>query len=156
MGTMASTNESSDDSGIPSEPAQRLLAVRTSTGLSQQAFADALGISLRAEQNYERGNRKIPADLLLTLARRFGVDPLWVLQGPEQQFPSLSPSGRLDLAILRRSIKIVRAAVSNSRRNVSDEEFAYWAVAVYQFFEDNPGEKGADELVGRLIRGAAG
>ena len=155
MGTLTSTNESFPLGGDVGTPAQRLLAVRASTGLSQQAFADALGVSLRAEQNYERGNRKVPAEILLTLAHRFGVDPLWVLQGPEREIRRLASARSIDYDVLFRAIRIVRAAAGRAQRPVSDEDFACWIVAVYQFFEENSDGKGADELIGKLIHGAA-
>lgn len=155
MGTLTSTNEHQRDPGEPRAPGERLFVIRTSAGLSQQAFADALGISLRAEQNYERGSRKLPAELLLTLARRFGVDPLWVLEGPEPDMQPLASARAIDHDVLVRAIKIVRGAVVHAERDVSDQDFAYWVVAVYRFLNQNPGGRGADELVGRLIRGAA-
>lgn len=155
MSTLTSTNGIPVDPRGPSGPAERLLIVRNYTGLSQQAFADALGISLRAEQNYERGSRKIPADLLLTLAVRFGVDPLWVLQGPEPSLRRLDSSQMINHDLLARAVKVVRAAVVHSQRTVSNDDFAYWVVAVYRFFGENPHERGADELVSKLLQGAA-
>ncbi|WP_370656159.1 helix-turn-helix domain-containing protein [Paracoccus wurundjeri] len=53
-------------------------------GLSQQALANALGISLCGEQSYERGIRKLPADVRIELAKLYNIDPLWVMGGPER------------------------------------------------------------------------
>lgn len=61
---------------------QRLLAVRNAHRLPQAAFAARLGLSPRAYQNYERGERELPAAVLTTLHAKFGIDPLWVLVGP--------------------------------------------------------------------------
>ncbi|HQR96714.1 MAG TPA: helix-turn-helix transcriptional regulator, partial [Thiotrichales bacterium] len=78
--------------------ADRLLLIRTNLGLSQKEFADRLGISLRAEQNYERGDRAIPSDVLLSLAKNFDIDPMWILDGPETNPRPLSRSSSLDPA----------------------------------------------------------
>lgn len=61
---------------------ERLAALRNRVRLSQVDFAERLGISPRAYQNYERGEREVPAVVLKLLYEVFGVDPLWVLTGP--------------------------------------------------------------------------
>lgn len=43
------------------------------------------GASPRAYQNYERGEREIPAALLKALYDAFAIDPLWVLTGPGEE-----------------------------------------------------------------------
>ena len=68
---------------------RRLAAVRAKEGLIQNEFAERLGISGRAYINYERGEREIPAVLLITLLQEFGVDPQWILVGPGDE-PVLS------------------------------------------------------------------
>lgn len=40
-----------------------------------------LGISLRAYQNYERGEREVTKELICALLNVFGVDPVWFLTG---------------------------------------------------------------------------
>lgn len=61
----------------------RLAAVRSQEGIGQNEFAMRLGISPRAYQNYERGEREIPSSFLTALHETFGIDPLWVLTGPD-------------------------------------------------------------------------
>jgi|SRR5690625_4428197 len=61
----------------------RLANIRSSQGLSQVTMAKCLGISPRAYQNYERGEREIPASLLVALYHEFGVEPLRVLESVE-------------------------------------------------------------------------
>ncbi len=60
----------------------RLAAVRASTGLSQGAFAEAIGLSTRAYANYERGEREMPVALFRALYAVYGIDPIWMLDGP--------------------------------------------------------------------------
>lgn len=72
--SMSSTNENL-------AVGERLRHLRESNNLTQPAFADALGISLRGYQNYERGERG-PSDLLIRAVwRTLGADPLWLLTG---------------------------------------------------------------------------
>lgn len=130
--------------------ARRFLAVRLENGLSQQAFADALGISLRGEQNYERGMRKLPAEVLLGLAKVFEIDPLWVLEGPEERPRHLASTG-LDQETLTRAIKIVRHAFGAADKPMDDEQFPAIVAAVYQFCMNNASGAGAEALVDNII-----
>lgn len=133
--------------------AQRFLSVRIEEGLSQQAFADSLGISLRAEQNYERGVRRLPAEVLLALARTYRIDPLWVLDGPDEHARTLAPTGGLDHELLLRAIKVVKTAAAANDGRLDDEEFATWIGAVYRFYLENPSASGAEILVRTLVGG---
>lgn len=148
MGDQTSTK---DQTGIV---ARRFLAVRLEQQLSQQAFADALGISLRGEQNYERGVRKLPADVLLELARQFQVDPLWIVDGPEERPRYLAAIG-LDQQTLARAIRIVQRAFAEAKKPIDDQEFPAMVAAVYQFYLDNASGAGADRLVNNLIGATA-
>jgi len=141
---MSSTNESP-------QVARRFLAVRIGLGLSQQAFADALGISLRGEQNYERGIRRLPAEVLLTLAKVYGIDPLWVLDGPGEQPRRLDYTGGLDQKRLARAMQVVMAAVEDSGKTISGDQIADWVAAVYRFYTENASGTGAEALVKTLI-----
>ena len=46
----------------------RIKNLREDSDISQKELADALGISQRAYSHYENGTRKIPLDILVTLA----------------------------------------------------------------------------------------
>lgn len=140
---MSSTNEQFNQ-------AQRFLAVRLALGLSQQAFALGLGISLRAEQNYERGARKLPAEVLLNLSRLHQIDPLWVLDGPGHVPRKLAASG-VDMTLLTRATRLVKAAVVGAGKDVSEDQFAEWVTAVYRFYSENDTGAGAEALVKTLI-----
>lgn len=60
--------------------AERLKAERDALGLSQQALADRLGISLRSQQNYEKGDRSPDAQYLSAIAAA-GADVRYILTG---------------------------------------------------------------------------
>ncbi|MGH1463321.1 MAG: helix-turn-helix domain-containing protein [Neptuniibacter sp.] len=71
---MSSTIEGSD-----SDIGSRIQSVRTQSNLSQVDFAARLGISLRAFQNYERGERPVSKQLLCALKEQFNVDADYIL-----------------------------------------------------------------------------
>lgn len=52
---------------------EALMHLRKTRGLKQQEVADGLGISLRAYQYYERGEREPQASLLIRMADYFDV-----------------------------------------------------------------------------------
>lgn len=54
---------------------ERVKGLRLARGMSQQAVADALGVSAQQVQKYERGINRISVSTLLVLARGLGVSP---------------------------------------------------------------------------------
>lgn len=72
---MSSTNEDAATVG------GRLLLARSSLSLTQPQFADALGLSLRGYQNYERDERGPSEELIRAAWGTFGIDPVWLLTG---------------------------------------------------------------------------
>jgi len=146
---MSSTN------GVKSV-ADRLLQVRTTLGLSQKEFADRLGISLRAEQNYERGDRALPSEVLLSLAKSFDIDPMWLLDGSELNPRLLSRSGSLDPALLEKAVRVVIAEIKESGRNdLSSEQISIWIEAVYRFYLENSSGAGAEVFIKKILCGNA-
>jgi|SRR6185312_1924349 len=90
---------------------QRLVAVRADTGLSQGAFADTLGLSLRAYANYERGEREMPVALFRALYETYGIDPIWLLDGPGEQ-PIKAATRTMDFALVDQIIRCVDAELA--------------------------------------------
>lgn len=74
---------------------QRLKLVRKKLGLTQEEFADRLGIKRTAISNYEIG-RNVPIDAVLSLiCREFGVNAEWLRTGSGEMFVA-APSTVLD------------------------------------------------------------
>ncbi|WP_418131496.1 helix-turn-helix domain-containing protein [Variovorax sp. 278MFTsu5.1] len=69
----------------------RLREERERLGMSQTAFAELGDVSLRAEQDWERGNSAPKADFL-AVAATHGVDVLYVLTGQRTPKPTASLS----------------------------------------------------------------
>lgn len=86
---MSSTIEDSD-----AAVGQRIQSIRTQQGMSQAEFADALGISVRAYQNYERGERPVSKQLLCALKTTFGTSSDYILNG-DKEVEAGSPLGQL-------------------------------------------------------------
>lgn len=93
---------------------ERLKSERENLGFSQQALADLLGISLRSQQNYEKGDRN-PDSAYLAAIAAVGADVLYILTGqrsqpvpPAQELPRQEQEW---LALYRNSSEEVRAAL---------------------------------------------
>ncbi len=84
----------------------RLASVRAVTGLSQNAFAVGLGVSPRAYANYERGEREAPVAVLRTLFELHGIDPGWLLVGPEPD-PVRAVERYLNMALLEAVVRVI-------------------------------------------------
>ena len=69
---------------------ERIKELRHTLGLTQQEFADRLGIKRGALANYEVG-RNEPIDAVVSLmCREFQVDETWLRTGQGEMFPHLS------------------------------------------------------------------
>lgn len=64
--------------------ATNLRAIREHSGLSQAATAKAVGISTNTYQRYEYGERDIPGDVLIKLARLFKTSSDYILKQTEE------------------------------------------------------------------------
>ena len=66
--------------------AENLLKLRKELKLSQNEFALKLGIIPRAYVNYERGERKPPYEMLITLSNDFDVNLNWLINDKGKMF----------------------------------------------------------------------
>ena len=57
----------------------RIKDLREDSDISQKQLADVLGISQRAYSHYENGTRKIPLDILLSLADYYNCSTDYLL-----------------------------------------------------------------------------
>jgi transcriptional regulator with XRE-family HTH domain len=76
---------------------ERVKVLRTSLDMTQQAFADKLGIKRGTIANYELG-RNEPIDAVITLiCREFKVNRIWLETGEGEMFAQLSRKEELAL-----------------------------------------------------------
>ena len=100
---------------------ERVGTVRAHFGLSQTVMAQRLGLSLRAYQNYERGEREIPVALVHALYAEFQVDPVWLLTGTGSMMLSEDQRKRLDQTLLDRVIEAVEQFEAGLKKPLSVE-----------------------------------
>lgn len=81
---------------------ERLSEIRSDERLTQQQFANALGLPLRTYQNYERGERPITKDLIIALISKYRVHPAWLLlgEGEKKGKTSEKPNCLINLQVL--------------------------------------------------------
>lgn len=121
---------------------ERLATLRHRVRLSQVDFADRLGISPRAYQNYERGEREVPAVVLKLLFAVFGVDPLWVLTGPGDDPRGTDAPAYPDL--IEAIVVAVESRLQRARRQLTPEKKGRLIKLLYQHFRDKPAFDPAD------------
>ena len=109
----------------------RISAIRGQSMQTQKSFSDSVGISLRALQNYEKGDRKIPADLLITICRTYDVDPYWVMEGPGT-IPRKSRVGSIDTDILVKSEKLIRKLLKTTGQQIEERQRIELVAEAYQ------------------------
>lgn len=66
--------------------ANRIKKLREKLDFSQQEFADIIGIHLQSISRWERGTIVPSVEAIVTIAEKFGVDPLWLLMGEGAMF----------------------------------------------------------------------
>jgi len=131
--------------------AGRFLTVRSHLNLSQKSFAESLGISLGAEQNYERGNRQISANVIHSVYKVYDVDPQWLLDGEEGQPRFMKNRGGLNKDVLSRAVKDVLEAIEESGRDVPSEIISKCIGVLYSSYINDNDSKAAVEMINVLL-----
>lgn len=122
---------------------RRLAAVRVSKRLTQEAAAAAVGAAKRTWISWERGERDPPSSCLRALHRLYGIDPLWILEGP-----GLVPQTRVlakDPELLATAEAIFDELKGKSRAVFSSNERHAWISDLYAALArtDDPRERAA-------------
>ena len=100
---------------------ERVAIVRSHLGLSQTVMAERVGLSLRAYQNYERGEREIPVVLVHALYQAFQIDPVWLLTGEGSMIAAAEARKCLDQPLLDRVVAAVEQFESGLKKPLSVE-----------------------------------
>ena len=98
----------------------RIAALRREAGMSQAALARLLQVSPSAVGMYEQGRREPSAQMLLTLAKVFGVSVDYILSG----IPGEGEVSKLEHMLLNRITSADRKLDSRDHRPFSREELA--------------------------------
>jgi transcriptional regulator with XRE-family HTH domain len=72
---------------------------RIALGLTQQQFADVIGVSYQQAHKYEKGTNRVAAGRLAVICDALGIDPNELLRDAVgEKAPIPSPRGQLELA----------------------------------------------------------
>ena len=99
--------------------------IRDEARLSQGEFAARLGVSARAYQNYERGERDVPSGLVATIYTELGVDPAWLLTGATRE----ATGG--NVAALESAVLDIRKYIESKNAKLAPEKEAKFVKTVY-------------------------
>lgn len=69
---------------------ERIKELRKSLGLSQEAFAERLGLKGSAVSHLESGRRNITNQNIIAICREFGVNEEWLRTGSGDMFEEMS------------------------------------------------------------------
>lgn len=134
---------------------ERVGLVRAHFVLSQTVMAQRLGMSLRAYQNYERGEREIPVALVHALHKEFRVDPVWLLTGEGSMMLSEDQRKRLDQPLLDRVVEAVEKFEADLKKRLSVEHKSRLIGLLYeksQLLSDVAGEKLSNAKIRTLLK----
>lgn len=109
----------------------RLASIRAGTRLSQGEFAERIGVSPRAYQNYERGEREAPPSVLRRVCETYGADPAWLLCGAD-----VSPS------LLGQIVNEVDIRLKKAGRRLPAATKVHVVTLLYVHFCDKPSVDG--------------
>lgn len=129
----------------------RLKVERDRLGCSQQALAERLGISLRSQQNYEKGDRSPDANYLAAIAAA-GADVLYILTGTPVAQALSAKTQDIDLPRLAIAIEAVEEGLEETRRRLPAKKKAELFIAAYDLLGQS--SQSRDNVI-RLVRLAA-
>jgi transcriptional regulator with XRE-family HTH domain len=115
------------------EISEKLRSFRTSSGKSQQEFADMVGISQRTWSSYENGQTQPPMKVLFALAERG-----YIIEGLTSNFMDTWPEEKKQE--FRRRMKIVKTGVFPSDMPIDDVS------KIIQAVDDHPRLNGNSSL----------
>ena len=120
---------------IKSSLSRAFLRTRLKYKLSQQAFADSLGIPLSDVQKYERGETRLPFNLIMYLIDINEADTLELFYESGTVLRENVDNEVLDLALMERAFKVVLSSVEESNKTISVGRFSHILMAVYSFYD---------------------
>lgn len=97
----------------------RIIEIRKSHKLSQQAFADSIGVSRNFLNRYENGNREISDRTVADICRVYGISEEWLRTGEGEMNP---PMSEMDL-IMQRLANVNLQTMSSDENAKKDAEF---------------------------------
>jgi transcriptional regulator with XRE-family HTH domain len=123
---------------------ERLQAIRKKQGLTQEKFAEVLGLSHSAYKTYERGERVIPSTVYETLFEKFAVDPTWLFTGLD------AISTDKNYSILEEVVSKLTQRLAEQGKSYPPEKIGKMVKLLYEFRLQNGGISDAylDDFIG--------
>lgn len=121
---------------------ERIKQVRKSTGLTQQEFADQLGISRGALANYEVGRNEPIDAIIAAICAKFAVNEAWLRTGEGEPYIQLSRQAeiaRIISAAMKASPE--REALICALANATDDQIRAVHALVMKYAEEYANKK---------------
>lgn len=119
---------------------ERIKELRKALGLTQQKFADAIGVRQNTVAQYEMG-RNPPNDTVITLiCREFNVSEAWLRDGVEPMFlPKSRNEELMDFAtkVAEGDPGNIRAQLLSVMARLTDEQWEVLAQVAREFVEES-------------------
>lgn len=126
---------------------QRLAAVRARADLSQERFAESLGVSKRAYLNYERGEREAPLGLIKAVHDLYGIDVDWLMSGPDAT--PVDAATVVDFRLISQIVGEIERQLAAHGRELKDDHRARLIKALYLHSRER-GNFDRDAVVGMV------
>ena len=118
---------------------ERIKELRKALGLTQQKFADAIGVRQNTVAQYEMG-RNPPTDTVINLiCREFNVNAEWLKNGTEPMFlPKSRNEELLDYAtkVAEGNPNSIQAQILTVMARLTDEQWEVLAQVAREFLEE--------------------
>ncbi|MBL6082601.1 helix-turn-helix domain-containing protein [Belnapia sp. T18] len=105
---------------------RRIRERRRAMGLSQMQLARIIGVTYQQAHKYERGQNRISAGRLFSVAQALAVDPAWFFEGISEhgETQEVAPRQRMCLELVRNFALIKdekhQEAISNMARSMAN------------------------------------
>jgi len=86
---------------------ENLQKIRKTINLSQEDISTQLGISYRAYTSYERGDRKIPIEVLEILCDKFNVNLNWLICNKGNMF-NTKPFEQVEKELEQKVVEVMK------------------------------------------------
>ncbi len=118
--------------------AEKLIEIREKYGLSQDDFAELMGMNRTTYLSYESGKTLPDSDFLVCISRLFSIS-----------FDDLALSGRNKRILSLNSRPVIYNAGMRKNKNITDEE--EFIITCYRQLDDTGKEKFLDDLQNKYV-----
>ncbi|WP_163327598.1 helix-turn-helix domain-containing protein [Desulfurobacterium thermolithotrophum] len=137
------------------ELGKRIKQIRMSKGLTQREFADELGVSTRAVQEWEAGRRTPSEPVLRQIEVTFSVNPEWLRHGRGEMFLPREPKlgdflkelSEEEMEVVLLALEIVRKLEKGKGIRLSPKQRVRLAKILIELLEEDEALKTIEEKI---------